>query len=360
MLQVSSPAMRDDALPAFSARALLRRAALPAACVAILALALVLAGAPLRPFADAAGRVLAADPGWLVAAAVLEALSFAGYVALLWLVAGRVTPRLDLAASAEVTLGGAAATRLLPTGGVGGAALTLWAFRRSGMDARRAGRTLLTFLVLLYAVFLAAIALAGGALALGVAAGGGPLVFTAAPAAAALAAIVAALVLARGGHALGVAVRDAVAIVRSGDARMAGAVAWWAFDAAVLWAMLHALGTPPPVAVVALAYFVGQVANTLPLPGAVSGGMVGLLFAFGVDADLAVAGVLAYRAVAIWLPAPCGLVALARLHRTTARWRSEDAVAVPRSDRAHGLGPLASMHDRRRAPAVRVRQLVRP
>jgi putative heme transporter len=151
-----------------------------------------------------------------------------------------------------------------------------------------------------------------------------------------------------------------VAIVRSGDARMAGAVAWWAFDAAVLWAMLHALGTPPPVAVVALAYFVGQVANTLPLPGAVSGGMVGLLFAFGVDADLAVAGVLAYRAVAIWLPAPCGLVALARLHRTTARWRSEDAVAVPRSDRAHGLGPLASMHDRRRAPAVRVRQLVRP
>jgi hypothetical protein len=128
----------------------------------------------------------------------------------------------------------------------------------------------------------------------------------------------------------------------------------------VLWAILHALGTPPPVAVVVLAYFVGQVANTLPLPGSVSGGMVGLLLAFGVDADLAVAAVLAYRAVAIWLPAPCGLVALARLRRTTARWHSDDDTEAPRSDRACGRGPLASVHDRRRARAVRVRQLVRP
>ena len=75
--------------------------------------------------------------------------------------------------------------------------------------------------------------------------------------------------------------------------------------------MLDAFGTPPALAVVVLAYFVGQVANTLPVPGAVSGGMVGVLLAFGVDADLAVVSVLAYRAVAIWLPAPFGLRALA-------------------------------------------------
>ena len=65
-----------------------------------------------------------------------------------------------------------------------------------------------------------------------------------------------------------------------------------------------------------LAYFVGQVANTIPVPGAVSGGLVGVLLAFGVEADLAIVSVLAYRALAIWIPAPIGLVALGRLRRT--------------------------------------------
>ena len=76
--------------------------------------------------------------------AAFELLSFAGYVALLWLVAGRATKRIGIRESVEVTLGGAAATRLLPTAGVGGAALTLWALRKTGMGARAAGRTLLT------------------------------------------------------------------------------------------------------------------------------------------------------------------------------------------------------------------------
>ena len=66
-----------------------------------------------------------------------------------------------------MTLGGAAATRLLPTAGVGGAALTLWALRRAGLGTRGATRTLLAFLVVLYAVFLGSIAIAGGAIALG-------------------------------------------------------------------------------------------------------------------------------------------------------------------------------------------------
>ena len=89
--------------------------------------------------------------------------------------------------------------------------------------------------------------------------------------------------------------------------------------------MLHAFGAPPALAVVVLAYFVGQVGNTIPIPGAVSGGIIGVLLAFGVDADLALVSVLAYRAVAIWLPASIGLAALGRLRRTIARWTREDA-----------------------------------
>ena len=128
---------------------------------------------------------------------------------------------------------------------------------------------------------------------------------------------------------VGGAVRDALALVRSGDPRLLGAIAWWAFDGAVLWAMLHALGTPPPLAVLVLAYFVGQIANTIPAPGAASGGMVGVLLASGVEADLALASVLAYRSVAIWLPAPLGLLALGGLRQTFARWADEDAGPRP-------------------------------
>jgi hypothetical protein len=91
--------------------------------------------------------------------------------------------------------------------------------------------------------------------------------------------------------------------------------------------MLQAFGAPPAFAVVVLAYFVGQVGNTLPIPGAVSGGIVGLLVASGVEADLALVSVLAYRSIAIWLPAPIGLAALSPLRRTIAAWGREEAGA---------------------------------
>jgi uncharacterized membrane protein YbhN (UPF0104 family) len=348
----------DFALPALDVRALARRAAVPAVLAALAAAAIVIAGGPLRTFADALGRALDADPRWVIAGAAFEVLSFVGYVALLWLVGRRASPRLDLRASTQVSLGGAAATRLLPTGGAGGAALTLWALRRAGLGAHGAARTLLGFLVLLYAVFLGSIAVAGGLIAFGLTSADGPLALSALPAAAAALAIVAGLALAARhgtGEApteaaqplasrmararailrstpptLGAAVRDAIALVRSGDVRLLGAPAWWAFDAAVLWAMLNAFGAPPALAVVVLGYFVGQVANSIPVPGAVSGGMVGVLLAFGVAPDLALTSVLAYRAIAIWLPTPAGLVALGGLRRTLDRWAAEDiAVDAP-------------------------------
>jgi uncharacterized membrane protein YbhN (UPF0104 family) len=357
------------ALPALDVRALASRAALPIAVAGAAATAVAVAGGPLQAFADALGRAFDADPRWVVAAAGFELLSFAGYIALLWLVAGRATPRLGLRVSADLTLGGAAATRLLPAGGIGGVALTIWALRRAGLGARDATRTLLSFLVVLYSVFLASIVTAGGMLALGLAPGGGPLALSAVPAAGAALAIAGALALGarlpasdaplaaapvgagrsararaearRAPGVLGAAVRDAVALVRSGDPRLLGALVWWALDVAVLWAMLQALGAPPSLAVVVLGYFVGQVANTLPLPGAVSSGIVGVLLAFGVDADLALASVLGYRAVAIWLPAPIGLAALARLRRTVADWSEQDAPARTgdRARRARAVWP---------------------
>ena len=132
----------------------------------------------------------------------------------------------------------------------------------------------------------------------------------------------------RAAGTLGDGVRGAFAFLREADGRLFGAPVWWAFDAAVLYGMLNAFGAPPALAVVVLGYFVGMVANTIPIPGAVSGGMVGVLLAFGVEADLALASVLSYRALAIWLPAPVGLAALGGLRRTVARWAAEGELAV--------------------------------
>jgi uncharacterized membrane protein YbhN (UPF0104 family) len=318
-------------------RALARRAALPAAAAAALVIAIVVLGGPLQAFADALGRAVDADPRWVAAAAAFELLSFGGYIALLWLVGRRASDRLGLRETTQITLGGAAATRLLPTAGAGGAALTLWALRRSGLGTRGATRTLLTFLVLLYSVFLASVAVTGTLLALE----GEPLALTAVPAAAATLGMLLPLTAAwlrpsgggrvrTAGAVLGGAVRDAIAHLRSLDARLLGALAWWGFDMFVLWAMLNAFGAPPALAVVVLAYFLGQVGNTIPIPGAVSGGLVGALLAFGVEADLAIVSVLAYRAIAIWLPAPIGLVALGALRRTIAAWGGDDAAPAPR------------------------------
>ena len=340
----SSPQMAaaELSLPSLDLGLVARRAALPLA-LAVAALAVVLlAGGPIGVLTDALGRALSADPRWIALAAVAELLSFGGYIALFWLVGRRATPRLDLRAGAEITLGGAAATRLLPTAGVGGAALTLWAIKKTGLGTKRAGRVLLTFLSLLYGVFLLGIAVSGAAIALGLGGDAGHAAVAGGAALAAGLAIGVALALAardgepgedagriaRGAALLGASVRDALGFLRSGDARLLGAPAWWAFDAAVLWATFNALGEPPALAVLAFAYFAGQVGNTIPLPGAVSGGMVGTLLAFGVAPDLALSSVLAYRAVAIWLPAPLGLAALGALRSRVARWSREDSDAA--------------------------------
>ena len=102
----------------------------------------------------------------------------------------------------------------------------------------------------------------------------------------------------------------------------------------MLWACFHAFGGSPPKGVIVMAYFVGMLANTLPLPGGiggVDGGMIGAFAAFGVDAELSVVAVLAYRAFAFWLPTLPGAVAYLQLRRTVQRWDDERAQALGRA-----------------------------
>jgi uncharacterized protein (TIRG00374 family) len=127
-------------------------------------------------------------------------------------------------------------------------------------------------------------------------------------------------------------VRGALGLARSGEPGLLGAFAWWGFDIAVLWASFHAFGAAPSVAVIVMGYFVGTLANTLPLPGGVGGvdgGMIGAFLAFGVDPATAVLAVLSYRAIAFWLPTLPGLVAYFQLRRTMGEWKAEDEAAAP-------------------------------
>jgi uncharacterized protein (TIRG00374 family) len=119
--------------------------------------------------------------------------------------------------------------------------------------------------------------------------------------------------------ALGGGVYDALVLIRAHDWRLSGAVGYWLFDNLVLYACLAAFGHAPSFWVVAMAYLVGMLANSLPVPGgfvAVEGGLVGMLLLFHVrPASVVVAAVIVYRVISLWVPALIGSAAFLSLRR---------------------------------------------
>jgi uncharacterized membrane protein YbhN (UPF0104 family) len=116
---------------------------------------------------------------------------------------------------------------------------------------------------------------------------------------------------------------EARALLRERSWKLFGAVAYYAFDNAVLWAAFKAFGhTHPPIATLVIAYLIGSAAGSLPVPaglGVVEGGMLGLLVLFGAPAICAGIAVLAYRAVSTGLTLTLGGVALLTIRRQTRR-----------------------------------------
>ena len=297
-------------------------------------------------------RLQQGNAWWLALAAVLTGLSFWAYVWLFRAVFVRGESRIGWRASYEITMAGLAATRLFAAGGAGGIALTAWALRRAGLGARTVAARMIAFLVLLYGVYMFALVIVGLGLYTGIFPGPAPFGITVVPAI--FGAVVIGLFLAmaflpgdlerlvrrwttgesrrgrlaRRAAALpataAVGVRTAIELMRANDPALAGTIAWWALNIAVLWACFHAFGSAPPQAVIVMAYFVGMLGNLLPLPGGiggVDGGMIGAFTAFGVNVELSVVAVLAYRAFAFWLPTFPGALAYFQLRRTVQRWR---------------------------------------
>ena len=95
---------------------------------------------------------------------MLEILSFVGHAILFRAVsidADGDRSRIGFRASTEITLAGHAATRLFASAGAGGIALTAWALKKSGMEARNVAARMTTFMVLLYAVYMGALVVGG-------------------------------------------------------------------------------------------------------------------------------------------------------------------------------------------------------
>jgi uncharacterized membrane protein YbhN (UPF0104 family) len=302
-------------------------------------------------------RIQNGNVWWFGLGGALEVCSFLGYVALFRAVFVRGESRIGWRESYQITMAGLAATRLFASAGAGGIALTAWALRRSGMEARVAACRMIAFMVLLYGVYMLTLVIVGLGLYLGVIPGPAPFGITMVPAifgATVIVLFLAVSLLPRdfdrlvrrwshggrlgrfAGHVAAApataatGVRTALRLVRERNPHLLGAVAWWGFDIAVLWACFHAFGASPPKGVILMAYFVGMLGNTLPLPGGiggVDGGMIGAFSAFGVNFDVAVVSVLAYRVFAFWLPTLPGAVAYLQLRRTVRRWRERPATA---------------------------------
>ena len=322
-------------------------------CIAFLAVVLP----QLAGLGDTWKQVKDGDPLWLLVAAVFTALSFGGYVMLFQGVYVRDGFRLSAVESYQITMAGLAATRVFAAGGAGGIALTAWALRRAGMPKRVVADQTLAFLVLTYGVYMAAVVVGGFGLYFGILPGSDDWAITLLPAVIGLIAFAVALLASLtppdlqkrlDGYArkhgrwariaqkaanlpasISSGIRISVKLVRDGDPALIGSIAYWGFNIAILWASFEAFGDAPPWAVIVMGYFVGMLANLLPLPGGVGGvdgGMIGAFVAFGGESrDSIVVAVLTYRVFAFYLPTIPGAVAYFQLRRTVARWKEQRA-----------------------------------
>jgi uncharacterized protein (TIRG00374 family) len=286
-------------------------------------------------------RFAHADPPWLLAGAALKVLSGLGYVAAFRAI---FCARMSWRVSSEIGFAELGANAVLPTGGAGGLALGAWALHRGGMSDERIARRSVAFFLLTSVPNVVGVIVIGLGLAVGIFAGRASLALTLLPALIASAAIFATIAAGRWAErahgraharrgpssrivraldALGAGVREALELLRHpSPVLLVGLLGYLGFDIAILWATFHAFGASPPVAILCLAYLIGELGGLIPVPGGIGGvdlGLVGALVLYHVPVAEATAAVLAYRALALIVPAALGVIAFALLRRSLAR-----------------------------------------
>lgn len=326
------PGMRGDVLRAQSRT--LRNSLISLLVFFVIVVLLLLAVPGLQ---TAAERLTDARPGWVLGGIGFELLSCVGYMVLFDLVFGRIGRSLVT----RLSLSELAVNSVVSVSGLAGLALGAWVLRSRGVSVERIAKRSVLIFVLTSAVSAAAVVVIGVPMWLGVLPGSTDPLLTLLPAAVAAAAIVATILAGRwagrrverlsGTHtrsavallAVSGGVEDSLREIAKRDWRLLGAVAYWLFDVLTLFAALAAFGHVASFWAIAMAYLIGLIANTLPIPGgfgAVEGGLVGMLDLFNVaPGSTVVAAVVVYRAISLWVPALTGSVAFLSLRREIGR-----------------------------------------
>jgi uncharacterized protein (TIRG00374 family) len=330
----------------FEPRRLARRTLQIVAVLAVAGLALLLAPG----LGEVRDLLNEARPEWVALAVAFEAMSCVSYVLLFRPIFCQSMP---WRTSWEIGFAEVGAGSIVPASGAGGLALGAWILREGGMPVERIARRSVAFFLIKSSVNFIAVAVLGTVIALGLVGPDLSLWFTAAPAAGALLVIAAVLLVPRLGpgapvpadagrtrramrevrKALVGGTREAVEILRSRNLLViVGALGYWAWDNAVLWAAFHAFGYSPPITVILMGYLIGQLGGLLPLPGGlggIDGGLIGTLIVYGAPAAATAAAVVLYRVILFWLPLLVGAVAFTSLRRGLNRPDRPDLCVVP-------------------------------
>jgi putative heme transporter len=273
------------------------------------------------------------DGAWIAAAVALELIAIASYAWLFHLVFSHGAHTTRPARSGQIAVGELGAFAVVPTG-AGGPALRIWALVPGGMPFSTVmERTVVHAPVLNIPYVLAALVLGMGAV-LHVGSGHAPVLVALAPLGIVIVTVVlavaAALYVCRhrsepraGWRRVGFEALQAIPDgVRALPARLRNpvlllaATGYWAGDCGVLIVAFHAVHGSAPVAVIALAYMLGQLGNSLPLPGGIGGVepvMLAVLTASGVNVGLGAAAVVLYRLISLGLQTIAGVIAVGAL-----------------------------------------------
>jgi uncharacterized membrane protein YbhN (UPF0104 family) len=290
--------------------------------------------------------------GWLIAGVGLEALSAFSYVVIFRAV---FCPRMSSRLSYQIGMSEQAANSVLSVSGAGGLALGAWALRRGGMSAENIGRKSVAFFFLTSLANVAGVAAFAALYAVGVLAHDRNAALTYGFGAAALAATVIVLALPRvlrplespkpanarrlagvwwfARYSLRQGVRDAVRLLRQRSLGvLVGSVGTVTFDLAVLGVCFLAFGYSPPIGVLVLGYLIGQLGGNIPVPGGIGGlelGLIGTFALYHQPLAATTAAVLAYHAIALWVPGLLGTVAFVELRRTLQRDERPAVTCMP-------------------------------
>jgi uncharacterized membrane protein YbhN (UPF0104 family) len=338
-----------------------RRGLVQLVALAGIVVALLVVGPGLDGLRD---RLHDASAPWLVAGGALELLSTISYVVIFRAV---FCARMSWRLSYQIGMAEQGANSLLPAGGAGGLALGAWALSRGGMRADHIGRRTVAFFLLTSLANVGTLAVCAILFAVGALSGDSDPALTYGFGAAGLAAIAVTLAIPTLGtrligrsrlppdagrlrvavrhlrNAIGDGVRDSITLLRERSLGvLAGSFGYMGFDVAVMVTSFHAFGASPSVAVIVMAYLIGQLGGLVPLPGGIGGtegGLIGTFALYDVSLSDATVAVLAYRALALWIPAVLGSVAFLQLRTTLSRQSEPAQICSPLADDLPVLAP---------------------